>query len=138
MTATKEAVLITEPPPASSRWGMPCLQQRKTDLRLTSWTRFHASSEVSRTETSSSGLIPALLKRTSMRPISFAAFSYISRTESPSDQSACGDPAALERQPALGVLGQVDADAPRPLRREEASRLRADAARGPGDHAHRP
>ena len=78
ITATNEAVLITEPPPASSRWGMPCLQQRKTRLRLTSWTRCHASSEVSSTEASSSGLMPALLKSTSMRPISLAARAYMS------------------------------------------------------------
>ena len=44
MTATNDAVLMTDPPRSfSSRWAMPYLQQRKTDLRLTSCTRCHAS-----------------------------------------------------------------------------------------------
>jgi hypothetical protein len=68
--ATNEAVLMTEPPPFSSRWGIPCLQHRKTDLRLTSCTRCHASSEVSSTDASSVGEMPALLKSTSIRPYS--------------------------------------------------------------------
>ena len=49
---------------------MPCLQQRKTPRRLTSWTRCQASSEVSSTDSSSVGLMPALFIRTSIRPIS--------------------------------------------------------------------
>src|SRR4051794_40290191 len=28
IVATNDAVLITDPPPVSSRWGMPCLQHR--------------------------------------------------------------------------------------------------------------
>ena len=69
MTATNDAVLMTEPPRSfSSRCGMPCLQHRKTDLRLTSCTRCHASSVVSSTEASSLGEMPALLKSTSMWP----------------------------------------------------------------------
>ena len=59
---------MTEPPPDSSRWGMPCLQHRKTDSRLTFCTRCHAASVVSSTEASSVGEMPALLKSTSMRP----------------------------------------------------------------------
>ena len=47
---------------------MPCLQHRKTERRLTRCTRSQASSSVSRTDASSSGEIPALLKSTSMRP----------------------------------------------------------------------
>ena len=47
---------------------MPCLQHRNTDLRLTSCTRCHASSDVSSTDASSGGEMPALLKSTSMRP----------------------------------------------------------------------
>ena len=73
ITATNEAVLITEPPPPSSRCGMPYLQQRKTDLRFTSCTRCQASSEVSSTDASSFGEMPALLKSTSMRPNSSRA-----------------------------------------------------------------
>src|SRR6185312_2482038 len=79
---------MTEPPPASSRWGMPYLQQRKTDFRLMSWTRCQVSTEVSRAEASSLGLIPALLKSTSIRPISCAACSYMSRTDCSSETSA--------------------------------------------------
>ena len=59
--ATNEATLITEPPPRSSRCGMPCLQQRKTPFAFTSWTRCHASTLVSSTEASSPGEMPALL-----------------------------------------------------------------------------
>ena len=33
--ATKDATLITEPPPRSRRYGMPCLQQRKTPFVFT-------------------------------------------------------------------------------------------------------
>ena len=44
------------------------VQHRKTDLRLTSCTRCHASKLVSRTDASSSGEMPALLNSTSMRP----------------------------------------------------------------------
>ncbi len=38
ITATNEAVLMTDPPPPR-RYGMPCLQQKKTERTLTSWTR---------------------------------------------------------------------------------------------------
>ena len=56
---------------------MPCLQHRNTDLRLTSCTRCQASSVVSSTEASSSGEMPALLNRTSMRPYCSATWAYI-------------------------------------------------------------
>ena len=59
--ATKLATLITLPPPRSSRWGMPCLQQRNTPLVFTACTRSHASTLVSRIDASSSGEMPALL-----------------------------------------------------------------------------
>src|SRR5271167_5016039 len=80
MTATKEAVLMTEPPPPSSRWGMPCLQHRNTLRRLTSCTRSQAASVVSSTEPSSAGEMPALLTSTSMRPNSASASAYIALT----------------------------------------------------------
>ena len=41
----EDATLITEPPPRSSRYGIPCLQQRKTPCVLTACTRSHASTE---------------------------------------------------------------------------------------------
>ena len=44
ITATNDAVLITDPPPASSRCGIPCLQHRNTLRTFTSCTRCHASS----------------------------------------------------------------------------------------------
>ena len=59
---------MTEPPPVSSRCGIPCLQHRNTDLRLTSWTCCQVSTDVSSTEASLTGEMPALLKSTSMRP----------------------------------------------------------------------
>ena len=56
---------------------MPCLQHRNTDFVLTSCTRCHASSEVSSTEPSSFGEMPALLNSTSSRPHSPCACAYI-------------------------------------------------------------
>ena len=70
ITATNDAVLMTDPPPLSSRCGMPCLQHRKTLRRLVACTRSQASRPVSSTEASSVGEMPALLKSTSMRPSS--------------------------------------------------------------------
>jgi hypothetical protein len=61
ISATNEATLMTEPPPRSKRCGMPCLQQRKTPFVFTSWTRCQASTDVSRTDPSSPGEMPALL-----------------------------------------------------------------------------
>ena len=52
---------------------MPCLQHRNTLRRFAAWTRSHASNEVSTTEASSVGEMPALLNRTSIRPISARA-----------------------------------------------------------------
>ena len=69
-TATNDAVLMTEPPPLSSRWGIPCLQHRNTLRRLVACTRSQASRAVSSTEASSVGEIPALLNSTSIRPSS--------------------------------------------------------------------
>jgi hypothetical protein len=70
ITATNDAVLMTEPLPRWMRWGIPCLQQRKTLRRLALCTRSQASSEVSSTEASSVGEIPALLNSTSIPPSS--------------------------------------------------------------------
>jgi hypothetical protein len=47
---------------------MAALQHRYTEVRLTSWTRFHASRPVSRMESSSGGEMPALLKAMSTEP----------------------------------------------------------------------
>src|ERR1700674_3947510 len=78
--ATNEATLMTEPPPALSRCGMPYLQQRKTPLAFTACTRSQASGSVVRIESSSAGMMPALLYRTSTFPNRFAAASYIAST----------------------------------------------------------
>src|SRR6476620_6993567 len=110
MVATKEATLITEPPPPSSRCGIPCLQQRKTLRRLTSCTRCQASRSVSSTEPSSVGLIPALSISTSLRP-------------------------NCSRASASRLVVGVDADDLRALGGEEARGLGADPARGAGDDA---
>src|ERR1022692_3670039 len=59
--ATNDATLMTEPPPRSSRCGSPYLQQRNTPLALTACTRSHASGSVVKIESSSAGMIPALL-----------------------------------------------------------------------------
>src|SRR5215218_4101149 len=67
---------------------MPCLQQRNTDLRFTSCTRSQASTVVSRTDLSSSGAMPALLKSTSIRPNSSRARAYMPSTCSGSVTSA--------------------------------------------------
>src|SRR3954465_9857112 len=82
---------MTDPPPPSSRWGIPCLQHRNTDLRFTSCTRCHASSDVSRTEPSSVGEMPALLKSTSTRPSSARTRAYMSRTAPSSVTSTCSE-----------------------------------------------
>ena len=60
-SATNDATLMTEPPPRSTRYGIPYLQQRKTPFVLTSCTRCQASTSVSRMDASSAGMIPALL-----------------------------------------------------------------------------
>src|SRR3954447_16801931 len=87
MTATNEAVLMTDPPPPSSRWGMPYLQQKKTDFTFTACTRSHTSTSVSSTEASSGGEMPALLNSTSMRSYAARTASYIERTASSSATS---------------------------------------------------
>src|SRR3954447_3679030 len=107
MTATNDAVLITDPPPCSSRSGMPYLQHRYTEVRLTSCTRRQASSSVSRIESSSGGEMPALLNSTSRPPKRSIAAAYIARTSSalvtsartnsPPISSACAVPPASSR-----------------------------------------
>ena len=79
---------MIEPPPLSSRCGMPNLQQRNTDLRFTFCTRSQASTEVSRIEASSSGEMPALLNSTSIFPNSSRARAYMPSTCSGSVTSA--------------------------------------------------
>src|SRR5215207_3270809 len=71
-----------DPPPRSSKYGIPYLQHRKTLLRFTSCTCCQASSSVSRIESSSGGEMPALLKSTSSPPKRSEASLYIPCTSS--------------------------------------------------------
>ena len=125
MTATNDAVLITEPPPASSRCGMPCLQHRKTLRRLTSWTRCQASTEVSSTEVSSLGLMPGVVEQDVDAPEGLARPSYTALTSSSEDTSA------WKRQLARRALGQVDPHDRRALGGEQLRGLRPDPDAAP-------
>ena len=129
MTATKDAVLMTEPPPVSSRCGIPCLQHRKTDLRLTSCTRCHASSEVSSTEASSSGGDPGVVEQhvDAAELLAHLRVGVVHRV-------LVGD-VGHDREVARGVGQQVDADDGRALVLEALDGRRADAAGGAGDDA---
>ena len=75
--ATNDAVLTIEPLPCSSMCGSTALQPRYTLVRLTSCTRRQASSPVSRMESSSGGLMPALWNATSTRPNRSRASAYM-------------------------------------------------------------
>ena len=68
ITATNDAVLMIEPPPARSSAGMPYLQPRKTPFRFTAITWSKTSSGVSTGEPSCAGKMPALLKSTCSAP----------------------------------------------------------------------
>ena len=59
---------MIEPFCAGTMWRSAALQQKKTDLRLTSCTRSQASIPVFSMRSSSGGLIPALLKAMSTPP----------------------------------------------------------------------
>ena len=111
---------------------MPCLQQKNTDLRLTSCTRCQASNVVSSTEVSSSGEMPALLNRTSMRPNSLGDLGVHLL-----DRELLGD-VDREREVARRALEQVDADDLRALALERLDRRGADASRRAGDHGDLP
>ena len=109
---------------------MPCLQHRNTDFRFTSCTRCQASSEVSSTDTSSCGEMPALLKSTSMRPNSSRALGVHAL-----DLLVVGH-VGLDGEVAVRVLGRGPRPRPcAPSSLEQPRGLGADAARGPGDHA---
>ena len=105
--ATNEAVLMIEPLPRACMCGIAALQQRYTEVRLTSCTRRQASSPVVRIESSSGGEMPALLKQTSRPPKRSTAVAYIAwtsaasvtsaRTYSPSISSASAVPPASSR-----------------------------------------
>src|SRR6201994_3452924 len=68
--------------------GIPCLQQRKTPRRFTSWTRCQDSRLVSITEPSPAGLIPALFISAPTPPDSSTVLPSAARTCSPSETSA--------------------------------------------------
>ena len=60
-SATKDAILITEPPPALINSGMPCLQQKAKPLTLIAMVRSQMASVVVSTDSSASSKMPALL-----------------------------------------------------------------------------
>ncbi len=60
-SATKLAMLTTEPPPRFSISGIPYLHGKAVPLTLTANTRSQTFSSVSMTEWSSAGKMPALL-----------------------------------------------------------------------------
>ena len=66
--ATKLAILMIEPAPCSTIFGMAYLQPRNTPRTLTAMTLSHVATSVSTTEWSAAGMIPALLYRASTRP----------------------------------------------------------------------
>ena len=72
-TATNEAVLITEPPPASQQMGDPVLAAQEHAAQVDRLHPLPGLSEVSSTEASSVGEMPALLNSTSIRPSSARA-----------------------------------------------------------------
>src|SRR5258706_11361719 len=82
ITATNDAVLMTDPRPCRRMYGSTCLQHKYTEVRFTSWTRRQASRPVDRIESSSGGEMPALWNATSMRPCRCATDSYIRWTSS--------------------------------------------------------
>src|SRR5215212_953209 len=125
MTATKEAVFTTDPRTRSSRCGMPYLQHRYTEVRLTSCTRRQASISVSRIESSSGGEMPALLKQTSRPPKRSTAVAYIACV---GDVGAHVQPVDLLRQRRSAVLVQVGDHDVRSLGGEPPGARPADAA----------
>ena len=70
-------------------YGRAALQQRYTEVRLTSCTRRHASRSVSRIESSSGGLIPALLNAMSSLPYFSTAVAKSRSTSSLLATSVC-------------------------------------------------
>ena len=59
--ATKLAMLMTEPEPCSTIFGMAYLLPRKTPRTLTAMTLSHVATSVSTTLWSAAGMMPALL-----------------------------------------------------------------------------
>ena len=105
--------------PRAGAGSRACSRGRPT-RRLTSCTRCHASSDVSSTEASSSGEMPALLNSTSIRPYSLArARVHVARPAPRRSTSAC------DREVARRRRLEVDADDRRALRARTAARVSA-------------
>src|SRR6266704_692073 len=107
MTATNDAVLITDPLPCRCMYGITCLQHRYTEVRLTSWTRRQASRPVVSTESSSGGEMPALLNATSTRPCRAVTDSYICCTSSSLDTSAAMNMPSVSAATALPAASSM-------------------------------
>src|SRR3954463_4821107 len=88
MSATNEAVLMIEPPPARLSAGMPYLQPRNTPLALTSSVRSQTASSVEMASSSLACMMPALLKSTCSLPNCFSAAAIICSQSGAFDTSA--------------------------------------------------
>ena len=128
-TATNDAVLMIEPPPASSMAGMPYLQPRNTPLRFTLMTCSQTSSEVSGGEPSASGKIPALLNRMWsppwLRATSIAASISFADDTSARTKTACPPAAVIcetVSSPPVVSMSQTTTVAPAPDIKSAASR----------------
>jgi hypothetical protein len=132
ITATKDAVLMTDPPPRSKRYGIPYLQHRKTLFRFTSCTRCQASSPVSRIEASSEG--------------AHVVEEHVQAAEAPGclpvhalhvvgvgDVSVDVEAVYLRRRLFAGLVGEVHDAHAGPFLGEAPGGLATDAARGAGD-----
>src|SRR5262245_24320675 len=119
-------MLITEPPVAASSFGMPCLQHRKTPVRLISRVRCHVSRSVARIDTSPGSSTPALLTRTWTTP-KWASTSSYRRATLPSSVTStatnCASPplSTISATTACPASSTTSATATRPPSRAKAS-----------------
>src|SRR5262245_23399153 len=118
-------MLITEPPVAASSFGMPCLQHRKTPVRLMSRVRCHVSRSVARIDTSPGSSTPALLTRTWTTP-KWASTSSYRRATLPSSVTStatnCASPplSTISATTACPASSTTSATATRPPSRARA------------------
>ena len=129
MTATNDAVLITDPPPAWSRWGIPCLQQRKTLPQV------HVLDPLPGLERRLEhggvvGRVDAGVVEENVDPAELLASPGVH----PLDLGLVGD-VGLDRELALRASGDIDAGDPCALRGEEPRRVAPMPLAAPGDDA---
>ena len=138
MTATNDAVLMTDPPPARSSAGIAYLQPRNTPLRLMSMTRSQMSSVVLVTESSSvkdSGVVEDDIDPTEcLFPEGDHRFRVFGLRNV--SRKGAGVPSDLLRHGLGSILLEVDHDDLRPFASEEECRRFTDTAGSTGDHSH--